>query len=416
MSATPTINAERLWQNLMALAAITEDGQKWTRRSFTPKFLEGRDWLARAFSNAGLEVKTDAGGNLIGQRAGSSGNLAPIMLGSHSDTVPSGGRFDGVLGVLCALEVAQALYEAGIITRHPLEIVDFLAEEPSEFGLSCVGSRALAGALTPEMLKMTRPDGMTLAEGLAYVGGDPDALAKVVRGKDAVAAYLEVHIEQARALEAAKIPIGVVTGIAAIRRQRIIVHGQADHAGSTPMHLRRDALVAASRLIAKVSEAANSASTPDTPLVATVGWLAVRPNAANAVPGEVEMVLEARAPDPDALDRFLDEDVTKMVKLTKQQGCEVTCVDLSTAKTAPCNARIVDAIEAAAEDRSVASMRMPSGAGHDGVFVSQFGPIGMIFLPCKDGRSHTPEEWADPKDCALAAQVMLDTILALDRD
>ena len=414
MSTKPEINADRLWQNLMALAQITEEGQEWTRRSFTPKFLEGRKWLENAFSEAGLKIETDAGGNLIGRSVGSSGNLAPLMLGSHSDTVPSGGRFDGVLGVLCALEVAQSLKDSGITTRHPLEIIDFLAEEPSEFGLSCVGSRALAGALSPEMLQMTRPSGMTLAEGIRYVGGDPDNLASVARGRDAIAGYLEVHIEQARALEAAEIPVGVVTGIAAIRRQRITVFGQTDHAGATPMGLRRDALVAASRFITGVSEAAKAVSTQDAPLVATVGWVAVRPNAANAVPGEVEMILEARSAIPEKLDQFLDVTVTTLLDATRKQDFEIKTEDLSTAKAAPCNKRIVNAIEEAAQDRGLASMRMPSGAGHDGVFVSQFGPIGMIFLPCLEGRSHTPEEWADPKDCAVAAQVMLDTILALD--
>lgn len=415
MTAKPSINADRLWQNLMALAAITEEHKAWTRRSFTPKFLEGRAWLQGAFAKAGLEIEIDAGGNLIGRREGSSGNLAPLMMGSHSDTVPSGGRFDGVLGVLCALEVAQTLHEARLITRHPLEVVDFLAEEPSEFGLSCVGSRALAGALTPEMLEMTRPDGMTLAEGLAYVGGDPESLSRVARGKDAIAAYLEVHIEQARALEAAKVPVGVVTGIAAIRRQRIRLAGQTDHAGATPMDLRRDALVAAGEFIAAVSEAANKVTTPENPLVATVGWMDVRPNAANAVPGEVEMILEARAALADKLDRFLDVTVAGLLEKFPAEGIKVTRENLSTAAAAPCDKRIVDAIEAVAQDRGLPSMRMPSGAGHDGVFISQIGPIGMIFLPCRDGRSHTPEEWAEPAECAIAAQVMLDAIIELDK-
>lgn len=416
MTTEPEINADRLWRRLEALSQITEKDRPWTRRSFTPKFLEGRAWLEREFRGAGLDVEIDAGGNLIGRRDGTSGNLAPLMLGSHSDTVPSGGRFDGVLGVLCALEAAETLKEAGIELRHPLEVVDFLAEEPSEFGLSCVGSRALAGAITPEMLKTTRPDGMTLAEGIAYVGGDPDRLAGVARGPDSVAGYLEVHIEQARALESSGIPVGVVTGIAAIRRQRITLKGQTDHAGATPMALRRDALVAAAGFVTGVSKAANAASTDDAPLVATVGWLTVRPNAANAVPGEVELILEARSGVPAKLDRFIDETVTGLLDTVQAAEIAVIREDISTAAAAPCDPAIVGAIEDAAKARDLASMRMPSGAGHDGAFVSHCGPFGMIFLPCLEGRSHTPEEWAEPKDCAIAAQVMLDTLLRLDAD
>lgn len=414
MTDAPKIDGDRLWRRLHALAEITEEGQPWTRRSFTPKFLEGRAWLKEVFAEAGLETETDAAGNLIGRRAGQGGNLAPLMLGSHSDTVPSGGRFDGILGVLCAVEAAQVLHEAGITTRHPLEIVDFLAEEPSEFGLSCIGSRAIGGALTPEMLKVIRPDGMTLAEGISYVGGDPAKLHRVARGPDTVAGYLEVHIEQARALESAGIPVGVVTGIAAIKRERITIGGQTDHAGATPMALRRDALVAACGLIAGVSARANALSTDAKPLVATVGKLDVRPNAANAVPGEVEMVLEARALDPATLDSFLKDDATALLADIEKGGFTVAREEISASEATACDGAIMQAIEAAAKARGIESKRMPSGAGHDAMFIARTGPIGMIFLPCRDGRSHAPEEWAKKDDCAVAAQVMLDSLLRLD--
>lgn len=412
MTEAPRIDADRLWRRLMALAEITEEDRPWTRRSFTPKFLEGREWLHGVFEEAKLETRVDAGGNLIGRRDGSSGNLAPLMLGSHSDTVPSGGRFDGTLGVLCAVEAAQTLAEAGMTTRHPLEIVDFLAEEPSEFGLSCIGSRALAGVLSPEMLDFTRPDGMTLAEGISYVGGDPDQLASVARGEGGVAGYLEVHIEQARALETAGIPVGVVTGIAAIRRRQIVIRGRTDHAGATPMGLRSDALVAASDFVSAVARAAAATGTP---LVATVGRLEVRPNAANAVPGEVELILEARSDDPGELDRFMDSEAPDMLATACGEGFSVETTDISENSATPCDAGIIAAIEAAAEARGTSTLRMPSGAGHDAAFVGRTGPIGMIFAPCLDGRSHAPEEWANREDCATAAQVMLDALLRLDR-
>jgi N-carbamoyl-L-amino-acid hydrolase len=256
---------------------------------------------------------------------------------------------------------------------------------------------------------------MTLAGGISYVGGDPQKLDNLARGPSAVAGYLEVHIEQARSLESADIPVGVVTGIAAIQRERILIRGQTDHAGATPMVLRRDALVAASELIVAVERRAAVVTTDDAPLVATIGWIAVRPNAANAVAGEVELILESRSTDPKKLDHFLADDVTEILSELNKSGFTVGRENISKADATPCGEQIVEAIEAAAREGDFASMRMQSGAGHDGVFVAKTGPIGMIFLPCRDGRSHTPEEWADQKDCSIAAQVMLDTLLKLDQ-
>lgn len=409
------INASRLWKNLEQMATLTEPDRPWTRRSFTPLFLKGREWLQGAFAQADLSVRVDTGGNLIGRREGSSGNLAPILLGSHSDTVPSGGRFDGVLGVLCALEVAQTLAEQGHVLRHPLEVVDFLAEEPSEFGLSCVGSRAMAGLLTQGMLVMTRPDGMTLGEGIAYVGGDPLRLDEARRGAEATAAYLEVHIEQARSLESAKLPIGVVTGIAAIAREKVWIKGRTDHAGATSMHLRQDALVGAAGLIRGVWDKARAVSSEALPLVATVGWIENHPNAANAVPGAVELILEARCADDAVLERFLAVDLADVFAAIVAEGLTLERTRISTAEATKCNPAIVAAIEKAAASNGLSSKKLPSGAGHDGVFISKTGPIGMIFIPCLDGLSHAPGEWAAADDCANAAQVMLDTVLHLDQ-
>ena len=183
-----SIDQDRLWRRIEALSGITDPERPWTRRSFTPRFLEGREWLAAEFREAGLETELDAAGNLIGRLAGADPSLKPILIGSHSDTVPSGGRYDGILGVLAALEVAQSFSERGDRLRHTLEVVDFLAEEPSEFGLSCIGSRALAGTLSEEHLGFTRPDGMTLREGIAFVGGRPEELAAVKRPANGIAA------------------------------------------------------------------------------------------------------------------------------------------------------------------------------------------------------------------------------------
>ena len=245
-----SVDQNRLWSRLEALSRLTDPERPWTRRSFTPRFLEGRAWLMEQFRAAGLDTSVDAGGNLVGRLQGTEQGLKPILIGSHSDTVPSGGRYDGILGVLTALEVAQGFVESGRRPRHTLEVVDFLAEEPSEFqGLSCIGSRAISGALTEDHLALHRDDGMSLREAIAYVGGDPAKLEDSVREAGSIAAYLEVHIEQGRVLESQSVPIGIVTDIVGIRREKIVVTGRADHSGATPMPLRRDAAVGAAKLI-----------------------------------------------------------------------------------------------------------------------------------------------------------------------
>jgi N-carbamoyl-L-amino-acid hydrolase len=408
------IDANRLWGRIGALSRITDPDRPWTRRSFTPLFLKGREWLASEFRAGGLETTVDAAGNLVGRLAGSDPNLKPIVIGSHSDTVPSGGRYDGILGVLAGLEVAQSLVERGERLCHPLEIYDFLAEEPSEFGLSCIGSRALAGMLSASMLDLRRPDGMSLREGLAYVGGDPENLASVKRSHDGTAAYVEVHIEQGRVLEHEGTAIGIVTDIVGIHRERITVKGRADHAGATPMPLRADALVGAAHIVETAYARALALSGDDKPLVATVGKLDVLPNAANAVPGEVQMVLEVRCGDEAATRTFGKRLIEEIRPLLEALRLDVRAEPVSHASPTPCAPVVRDAIRTAASSLGFSSRDLPSGAGHDGVFVALTGPIGMIFVPCLDGRSHAPEESIEPHQAAGGARVLLETVRRLD--
>lgn len=409
------IDADRLWQRLEALSRITDPDKPWTRRSFTPRFLEGRCWLTEEFRAAGLEPRVDAGGNLIARIEGSEQGLKPILIGSHSDTVPSGGRYDGMLGLLAALEVAQSLREAGRKLRHPLEVVDFLAEEPSEFGLSCIGSRAMAGTLSSEMLDLARADGLTLREALRNVGGDPDRLENVRRAPDSIAAYVEVHIEQGRVLENEGTRIGVVTDIAGIHRDRITVTGRADHAGATPMNLRHDALVGASAVVSAAYRRALDASTEDRPLVATVGKLDVSPNAINAVPGLVEMILEVRSGDEAATRVFTADLLAEVGPAIRDFGLSVSSAEVSHARPTPCATVVREAIARAADGLGLSRRNMPSGAGHDGVHVSHCGPVGMIFVPCRDGRSHAPEESIEPSQAADGARALAGAVLELDR-
>jgi N-carbamoyl-L-amino-acid hydrolase len=409
------INADRLWRRLEALSRITDPERPWTRRSFTPLFLEGRQWLQEEFRAAGLEPRIDEGGNLLARMEGSEQGLKPIVIGSHSDTVPSGGRYDGMLGLLAALEVAQSLRERDQRLRHPLEVVDFLAEEPSEFGISCVGSRALAGTLSEDMLDLTRPDGTTLREALRYVGGDPDRLEEARRGPDSIAAYVEVHIEQGRVLENEGTKIGVVTDIAGIHRDRIVVAGRADHAGATPMKLRHDALVGAAAVVDAVYRRALAISAEERPLVATVGKLDVSPNAINAVPGRVEMILEVRSGDEAATRSFAGEILAEITPRMRELGLEISSEEVSHARPTPCADVVREAIDRAGEALGLSRRDMPSGAGHDGVHVSRCGPIGMIFTPCRDGRSHAPEESIEPSQAADGASALAGAVLELDR-
>lgn len=408
------IDADRLWGRIETLSQITDPDRPWTRRSFSPLFLKGREWLANEFRSCGLETSIDAAGNLVGRLAGSDPNLKPIVIGSHSDTVPSGGRYDGILGVLAALEVAQSLVNCGERLRHPLEIYDFLAEEPSEFGLSCIGSRALAGALSADMLDLRRPDGMTLREGLTFVGGDPKALASVKRSPSDTAAYVEVHIEQGRVLEQEGIAVGIVTDIVGIHRERITVKGRADHAGATPMPLRADALVGAARIVEAVHARALALSGGEKPLVATIGKLDVFPNAANAVPGEVAMILEVRCGNEAVTHTFGEAVINEVRPSLEALRLEVHMEPVSHASPTPCAPIVRDAIRAAASSLGLSSRDLPSGAGHDGVFVALTGPIGMIFVPCLDGRSHAPEESIEPHQAADGARVLFETVRGLD--
>lgn len=409
------VNSNRLWKNLESLAQFTDPENPWTRRSFSPLFLEARKWLASQFEAAGMQVRIDAGGNLIGRLQGSAGDVPPILVGSHSDTVPCGGRFDGMLGVMAALEVAQSLQENGDRLRHDLEVIDFLAEEPSEFGLSCIGSSALAGKIDDAALSRRRNDGVTLYDALQMVGGDPKNIASAYRSPGSIAAYVELHIEQAKILESRQLDIGVVTGIASIRRYRVKVYGQADHAGQTLMRDRADALVGTARIIDLAYRHASSQSTDVAPMVSTVGQIdKISPNATNAVPGFVSFTIECRCPDEDKVINFLDGILEQLRPDFAELAVRVEYELLSHVSPTPCTSSVQSAIMEAADSSGYSHCKLSSGAGHDGMYVAHAGPFGMIFVPCRDGRSHTPDEWLEAEQAAIGADVLYKTIQRLD--
>jgi N-carbamoyl-L-amino-acid hydrolase len=409
------LDADRLWSDIMALAEITDPARPYTRRSFTGLFLEGRALLAQRFAEAGLTTRIDTAGNLIGRIEGRNPALGVIAVGSHSDTVPSGGRFDGIAGVATGLEIARALRESGTRLDHTLEIVDFLAEEPSEYGLSCVGSRGMTGSLDGKMLALAEPGGEALRDALRRVGGDPDRLDQATR--DDVRAFLELHIEQGIVLESQSLDIGVVTSIVGIRRIEIVFDGEADHAGTTPLHLRHDALVAAADTVGIVRRIAAQldGEGPDY-FVATVGVLAVEPSASNIVPGRCRLVVDARTTGPLLIARFveaLDRESQKAAAAAKvRRGPLAT---LSDGPPVACDPVLQGALRRAASDLGLGQTDLPSGAGHDAAFMSRISRSAMVFIPCRAGKSHAPEEWADREAVAAGAAVMLQAIKALDQ-
>jgi N-carbamoyl-L-amino-acid hydrolase len=413
--ARPTnlpVDPARIAEVIDGLARLTEPGRPYTRRAFTALFPAGRDFLLEKFRAAGLETRIDAAGNLIGRRAGRKPGSGTIMLGSHSDTVPDGGRYDGIAGVAVALEVARALADKDIALDHDLEVVDFLAEEVSIFGVSCIGSRGMAGVLPQDWLSR-ESNGLTLERGIREAGGDPARIAAEAR-RD-IAAFLELHIEQGPVLESGTLDIGVVTAIAGITRIEIVVEGRADHAGTTPMGRRADALAAAARLVTGIEALATSLSEGPGHFTATVGEFSIEPNAANVVPSRARLLIDARAEERTAMDLFSASVDRLAEQVARETGTAIAPPRrISDNMPTPGDPLVLDVLDAACEAVGARHRRMASGAGHDTAFMAKVTRAAMIFVPCLGGRSHAPEEFAETDDTALGAAVLFNAVIQLD--
>jgi N-carbamoyl-L-amino-acid hydrolase len=406
------VDPTRIADVIDGLARLTDPGRPFTRRAFTALFPAGRDFLEGAFRAAGLQTRIDAAGNLVGRRPGRTPGRGTIMLGSHSDTVPDGGRYDGIAGVVVALEVVRALADHGIELDHDLEVVDFLAEEVSVFGVSCIGSRGMAGVL-PEDWLARETGGLTLAQGIRDVGGDPARIAAEAR-RD-IAAFLELHIEQGPVLETEKLDIGVVTAIAGITRIEIVVEGRADHAGTTPMGARADALAAAARLVTGIEALARSFSEGPSHFTATVGEFSIEPNAANVVPSRARLLIDARAEERTTMDVFAASVDQLAEQIARETGTVIAAPRrLSDNMPTPGDPLLLDVLDAACEAVGAGHRRMASGAGHDTAFMAKVTRAAMIFVPCLGGRSHAPEEFAEIDDIALGAAVLFNAVIQLD--
>jgi N-carbamoyl-L-amino-acid hydrolase len=362
-------------------------------------------------ADAGLQAGIDAGGNLVGRRPGQVPAARPLVLGSHTDTVAGGGRFDGILGVLAAVEVARALREAGVGLRHPLEVIDFLGEEPNDFGLSMVGSRTLAGTLDPAGLQRQDPSGRSLADAIGAAGGDPGRLGDVRRAPGSVACYLELHIEQGRRLEQAGCPLGVVTAITGVTRYRVELQGRADHAGGTPMAERCDALAGAAQVIAAMERL-----WIDGAGVGTVGRLTVSPNSINVIPETVTMWTDMRSLDGALLDARREAFAAQAGDVAGQRGLRAVIDLLSREEPVPADPAVGSALAEAAGRTGRPYLRLPSHAGHDANQMAKIAPVGMLFAPSRAGRSHCPEEWTEPDDIAACLAALAGAVIRLDTE
>ena len=405
------INADRLRQSLEELsvfgrpaAGTFSDGV--SRVAFTDADVAGRDYAMELMRAFGMEPRIDPAGNIFGLRPGSDQNLEPILFGSHIDSVPSGGNFDGDLGSMSAIEVMHTLKEHGVTTRHPLQMVIWTDEENT-----FAGSGSAAGVLQPSDLTRLR-NGISLADGLRKLGGDPTRLAEARLSPGAFYCYLELHIEQGGILYKANVPIGVVEGIVSIDEYDVEIHGFANHAGTTPMADRHNALLAAARLIEAVQ---NVVTREPGRQVGTVGRLQVFPNAPNVVPGLVKHSIELRDLSAEKIARLGDE-IQKLAKeIAAETGTEIILQKTEHAPPAVANPEIQAKIEAASAELGLKTMRLPSGAGHDAQMIAKIGPIGMIFVPSINGISHSPKELTRWEDCTNGANILLQTILLIDR-
>ena len=406
------INGERLNRSLEELGRIGDTPQGMQRVAFSPLDVAGREHTVSLMRLAGLEVTTDPAGNIIGRREGSEPGLPAIGIGSHVDTVPNGGKYDGALGTLAAIECAQTLHDRGIVTRHPVEVLVFTNEEGTGFHTWLFGSQAMAGTLSPADLQMVDQDGVSLQERLSDIGGNIDRIHQAARKPADLAAYFELHIEQGPTLHQSGVPIGVVTGITGKAGFEVKVIGAANHAGTTPMPVRRDALVSASRL---VLAAQRVASELEVCRVSTVGQISASPNATNVIPGVVEFSAEFRDVERQALVSAEAEFRRAAREVEASDGVTVEINALPPTTPAPIAANMQDMVARAAGSAGLEVSRLPSGAGHDAQSMAALTGVAMIFVPSVNGISHSPHEYSTPESCANGAQVLMELLLMADQ-
>jgi N-carbamoyl-L-amino-acid hydrolase len=403
----PRVNGDRLNAHLTAISRFGANPQGGvTRLAYSDADKLGRDFVLGLMREARLEPSIDLAGNIVARRSGSDASLRPLLFGSHIDSVPEGGNYDGNVGSLAAIEVARTLAEQGITTRHPIQVVVWQNEEGGLYG-----SRAVSGQLTGNELTNVSRSGKTIADGIVFLGGDPTRIAEARRRKGEIAGYLELHIEQGGTLEREKLDIGIVEGIVGIKQWEVTVSGFANHAGTTPMDQRHDALLAAAKFVEAVNRIVRSVPGRQ---VGTVGRIQAYPGAPNVIPGQVVCTLELRDLDDAKIVTLYGRIETEARRIGEENGTSFAFKSLHENVSAPSDPRVRTLIAEASRELGLTTKVMPSGAGHDAQAMAQLGPMGMIFIPSIGGISHSPRELSRPADITNGANVLLATLLRMD--
>lgn len=401
---------ERIQKDIESINAFTATpGKGITRFTFSREYMEARSYVAAELNKIGARVTTTCGGSLRGRLAGSDTGSPAVLIGSHLDSVFQGGKFDGVAGVVSALEAARVISENKIHHRHPIDVVVFAEEEGSRFGSIMTGSRAWIGQLSRgDLQRLKDRDGIGYTEAMEKSGLIPDE-PSFLKGEE-IKAMIELHIEQSVVLERKGFRIGVVDGIAGIKQFIVTIHGVPNHAGGTPMDLRFDALQGAVRMMAAAEEMAMEMGQNT---VATVGYVNCEPGQANVIPGMVQFTLDIRNPDSNLLQRAVDKILAVIEKVCRERSLSYEIKSRSDTPPVALSQEIVLLIEQSAEGMNVKTMRMTSGALHDSSIMAAIAPVGMIFVPSKDGRSHCPEEFTAWEDIKLGTDILLSAVVEL---
>jgi len=406
------IDRDRLLSEIEALASISDaEAPAVTRIVFTPTDLKARAWLRARCVEAGLIVRQDAIGNTFARWAGSDAEAPPVGTGSHIDAIPNAGKYDGVVGVLGGLEAIRALRQSGFRPRHPIELLVFTSEEPTRFGIGCLGSRLLSGTLSPDAAKRLKDGDGESTEEVRRKAGMRGELEEVKLPSSYYKAFVELHIEQGPVLERQQVPLGVVTNIAAPASLRILIEGAGGHAGGVLMPDRRDALCAAAELILAIENAARTSGAIDT--VATVGICEVFPGAVNSIPSRVRLSADIRDTDLRRRDGVIKamENACKSISATRQVAIHTEMLNADA--PAECSPVVVEALSQACRKHEQRFLPMISRAYHDSLFMARIAPTAMLFIPCRNGYSHRPDECASPEDIARGTLVLAEALALL---
>lgn len=390
-------------------------GNGTTRVLFTEEELKSRAYVKKEMEAIGLEIKEDAIGNIFATLKGTDSNLAPVWTGSHIDTVLNAGMFDGMAGVVSGMEALKVIKESGVEHKRDITVIVFTSEEPTRFELSCLGSRAMAGEMSLEdTKKLSDKEGNTLYETLGKLGYDYSKYDDIKKKRGDVYASVELHIEQNNVLDTTKIPVGVVKGICAPTNFNVLVEGIQSHAGGTSMGSRKDAFVAACELSLAVEKFAKESKGEY--VTATVGRVNVFPNAVNVISGHTEFSIDIRSIDMESKDIMVKQIYDEVKRIESERGVKITLKQENHDVPYKCDEHLIDKLKDNCEKLNIEYKELISGAYHDSLFVSYFAPAAMIFVPCKDGISHSKDEWSDFEDIALGTDVLASTLLELSNE